>query len=342
MFSIGNLKAPGEDGYGALFFKAAWDIVKFDVILAIQDFFLHNRFHKPINRTMVTLIPKNPEARRIKDYRPISCCSTIYKVISKILTTRLSAVIGSIVQNNQAAFTPGANLHNHVLLAFELMRAYERKGQVPKCMMQIDLQKAYDTIDWRALEKILQEIGLPNRFVNWVMLCVSTVSYKFNINGVYTRSMPAKRGVRQGDPLSPMLFVIVMEYLTRTLDLLQLNHNFNYHSKCEKLKITSLTFVDDLLLFARGDKTSVQLLMDRFRQFSASTGLKENPQKCNIFFGSVDENSKTEIKAVTGFNEGRFPFRYLGIPLTTKRVAVHQYDCLLEKMITRNCIVFLA
>ena len=101
------------------------------------------------------------------------------------------------------------------------------------------------------------------------------------------------------------------------------------------MKITSLTFVDDLLLFARGDNPSVKLMMENFKHFSASTGLKENPQKCNIFFGLVDESSKTEIKAIIGFNEGRFPFRYLGIPLTTRRVAVHQYDCLLEKILAK-------
>lgn len=122
----------------------------------------------------------------------------------------------------------------------------------------------YDTVEWVALEASLKELGIPSRFIRWVMLTVSTVSYKFLINGETTQYLQAKRWLRQGNPLSPLLFVIVMEYLHRPLQKLSHIPDFTFHSKCERLHIVNLSFADDLLLFARGDTQSVALVMSIF------------------------------------------------------------------------------
>ncbi|MCI25799.1 hypothetical protein A2U01_0046990, partial [Trifolium medium] len=129
--SIGDLKSPGIDGYGAYFFKKAWKIVKPDVLGAVHDFFDNGRLYKAANCTLVTLIPKSKEAKRIKEYRPISCCSTIYKIISKVLTNRMGEVMASIVGQNQAAFVPGQFIHKHILLTYELIKGYNRAGGTP-------------------------------------------------------------------------------------------------------------------------------------------------------------------------------------------------------------------
>ncbi|CAK8532778.1 unnamed protein product [Lathyrus sativus] len=144
---IGDLKSPGIDGYGARFFKGSWETIKFDVVTTVQDFFRHDRLFKAFNGNVVTLIPKHCDAQSIKDYRPIAGCTTVYKIISKILTTRLGKVISDIVHNSQAAFVPGQQIHNHILLAYELIKGYTRKGGTLRCMLQIDLQKAYDMVN---------------------------------------------------------------------------------------------------------------------------------------------------------------------------------------------------
>lgn len=113
------------------------------------------------------------------------------------------------------------------------------------------------------------------------MACVTTVSYRFSVNGVPSKILAAKRGLRQGDPVSPLLFVLVIEYLHWVLQSLSKNPNFNFHSKCEKLKILNLYFVDDILLFLRGDMKSMQLIMDIVKYFSASTGLDISIPKSN-------------------------------------------------------------
>lgn len=163
--------------------------------------------YEPINTSLVILIPKNQEAKYARDYRPISCCTTIYKVISKVLTTRLSRVIKNIVHQSQAAFVPGQKIHDQILLAYELIQGYERKGGTPRCMLQLDIQKSYDTVDWKALELIMREVGIPRQFINWVMKTVTIVTYKFVVNGEYTHSLKAKRGLRVRGNLRYKLFL---------------------------------------------------------------------------------------------------------------------------------------
>lgn len=115
------------------------------------------------------------------------------------------------------------------------------------------LKKRYDTIDWRWLEQVMAGLGFPKRFIDLVMEFVTTISYSILINGELTKPFEAARGLRQGDPMSPFLFAIVMKYLSKNLNDVANHMQFKYHPKCNKLKITHLSFADDLLMFAKGD-----------------------------------------------------------------------------------------
>lgn len=111
------------------------------------------------------------------------------------------------------------------------------------------------------------------------MAIVTTVTYVFNVNGDLTQPMVACRGIRQGEPISPLLFVLMMEYLSRLLSKMQMDQNFNFHAKCEKHRLSNLIFVDDVLLFCRGDIISDDMILSIVKLFSLSTGLVMNPQK---------------------------------------------------------------
>ncbi|CAK8534470.1 unnamed protein product [Lathyrus sativus] len=128
---IGNDKEPGIYGFGAYFYKKAWNIIKVDVIAVVQEFFKHNRLYRAVNYSAVTLVPKHKGTKEIKDYRPIACCSTLYKIISKILANCLSKVLGTIIGANQAAFVKGQRIHNHILLTYELIKGYDKRGIPP-------------------------------------------------------------------------------------------------------------------------------------------------------------------------------------------------------------------
>lgn len=202
-------------------------------------------------------------------------------------------------------------------------------------MIKIGMQNTYDSIEWPFLEKVLLGMNFPRQFVRWIMSCVRTVSYSININGVPSTPFAAKKGVRQGDPLSPYLFVLSMEYLIRLLKILGQNPDFNFHPRCQKLNIIQLSFADDLLLFCRGDVVSATLLNNCFQEFSAASGLIANQSKSSIYFGGVNESTQQLILQQLGFTTGQLPFRYLGVPLSTKKLPVAQCQPLIDKMVGR-------
>ncbi|XP_058726459.1 uncharacterized protein LOC131597811 [Vicia villosa] len=126
----------------------------------------------------------------------------------------------------------------------------------------MDIQKAYDSVVWQALKSIMTEMSFPRKFIDWTMLVVTTVSYQLNNNGRVTKSMQANKGLRQGDSIYPLILMVVLKYLHRKLEDLQCIPNFNFYSKCEKLGIIDISFVDDVLLFF-----FVQLKMNNFGVF---------------------------------------------------------------------------
>lgn len=192
--AINDDKAPGIDGYNAVFFKKAWHIIKEDVYQGVLSFFQTGVMPLSINCTKVTLVPKVPQANHVKLFRPIACCSLLYKILSKILTSRLQQVVGEVVSEFQSGFIPGRHLVDNILMATELIKGYGRKHISPRCVLKVDLKKAYDSLEWSFLE----ELGFPAMFVRWVLACISTVSYTIMVNGSPTVPFRAKKGLRQG------------------------------------------------------------------------------------------------------------------------------------------------
>ncbi|XP_059295395.1 uncharacterized protein LOC132048717 [Lycium ferocissimum] len=217
---------------------------------------------RAINCAVVTLIPKNDNPTTVKEYRPIACCTILYKIIAKVIASRLQKVISSIISKAQVGFIPGRKISDNIFLAQELVKSYTRKNTSPRCMLKIDLQKAYDSVEWVFLEQMMDELGFPRKFIGWVRECATTVNYTILINGEPTEPFNAAKGLRQGDPMSPFMFAISMEYLSRRLNALKEEKVFKYHPRCSGLGVTHLSFADDLLLFSRGDLIlSISLLL---------------------------------------------------------------------------------
>lgn len=130
-----------------------------------------------INTTAIILISKVKVPTAVKDYRPIACCTTMYKIISKVLTNRMKKVMGDIIGQAQSAFIEGRSIIDNILLSQEIFKGYSRKGVSPRCVLKVDLRKAYVTLEWNFLKQVLIALGFPARFVQWIMACVTTVSY---------------------------------------------------------------------------------------------------------------------------------------------------------------------
>ncbi|KAJ0431881.1 putative RNA-directed DNA polymerase [Helianthus annuus] len=331
MFGIGENKAPGPDGFTSAFFKQAWDIVGDEVTNAVLDFFDNGKLLKQVNHTILALVPKVDTPNSVLDYRPISCCNVIYKCISKIITDRLKGSLDTLVSINQSAFVPGRKITDNILLTQELMHNYHlNKGQ-PRCAFKIDIQKAYDTVSWSFLESILKKFGFHHKMIIWIMTCVTSVSYSLSINGELHGYFEGKRGLRQGDPMSPYLFTLVMEVLTLILQQVATNTSFKFHGKCSKQKIINILFADDLFLFSHGDSVSVKhlkLALDKFTQIS---GLVPSMPKSTVYFSNVTSAMKNQILNLLPFQEGSLPVRYLGVPLISTRLAARDCKILIER-----------
>ncbi|XP_021766230.1 uncharacterized protein LOC110730713 [Chenopodium quinoa] len=231
--SIDNSKAPGIDGFNSFFFKKVWHVSKDDIYASVLDFFENGVLQRQWNCTSITLVPKVPNASHVKDFRPIACCTVVYKLISKIITARLASVIRNFIDDAQAGFILGKHIGDNNLLATEL------------------------------------------------------------IKGIIT----AKKGLRQGDPMSLFLFAIAMEYLSRCLYELSLNPDFNFHPR--------------------------------------SSSLSTNLDKSEVYFGGVPVDIQTKLSDLLEVSQGSIPFKYLGVPFSSKKLTISQCKPLVEKVTAR-------
>ncbi|KAK4390168.1 Retrovirus-related Pol polyprotein from type-2 retrotransposable element R2DM [Sesamum angolense] len=256
---------------------------------------------RQLNHTIIALVPKSEHSPSVADYRPISCCNVIYKVITKIIADHLSPALVQLIDSSQAAFVGGRNITDNIFLAQEMVRQYSRKRISPRCTINVDLRKAFDSISWTFLSRVLHGYGFPPFFISWIMECVSTTSFSVALNGSLYGHFPWKKGLGQGDPMSPSLFLLCMEYFSRLIKRSTTNSDFNFHPKCEKLKITHLLFDDDLMLFSRGDIPSIRILMECLQEFRDVSSLAVNTAKSNIFTAGIQNDTLDEALAMTEF-----------------------------------------
>ncbi|XP_074303192.1 uncharacterized protein LOC141637602 [Silene latifolia] len=298
--------------------------------------FYHRRIKaRQVNATNITLIPKIPNPASVMDFRPIACCNTVYKCIAKILCARLGQVLPNIISRNQGGFIQGGNIVENVLICQDIVRLYKRKAASSRCLIKIDLRKAYDTVEWDFLSQMLAALKFPKHFIDLVMMCVTSTSYSLSLNGNSFGFFKGSRGLRQGDPLSPLLFTIYMEYLSRILKVVGQQQDFKFHPMCGPLQLNQLLFVDDLLLFSKGDEISIMWLLRALSTFSVASGLCLNRDKSEIYFNGMASGAIESILQVSGFKKGSLPFRYLGVPISSKKLTKNQGMKLIDKITTR-------
>lgn len=182
------------------------------------------------------------------------------------------------------------------------------------------------------------KLGFPHKFVRWIMECITTMTYSLTMNVGLTTTFKGRRGIRQGDPMSPYLFVLAMEYLQREFAQLKKNKAFIFHPECKKLGVVHVCFVDDFLMFCKADINSIRLLQQTFLKFSNASGLQANADKGSIYLAGISNNLKQDILQEWDYFEGTLSFRYLGVPLASKKLSGIRCWPLVEKITQRiNC-----
>ena len=245
-------KSPGPDDFSMAFFKACWGFLKLEIMELLANFHLQAVFEKSFNATFLVLIPKKVDVVNVRDFRPISLVGGIYKVISKVLANRLRRVITGIISESQNALVLERQILDSVLIANECLDGRLKAG-IPGVLCKLDVEKVFDHVSWDFLMYLLQQCGFSEKWRKWILFCISTVRFSILINGTLKDFFGSSRGLCQGDRLSPLLIVIVMEALSCLLDgevLAGHISGFTVGTRTNTpLMVTHLLIADDMLIF---------------------------------------------------------------------------------------------
>lgn len=203
VFAIKDEKAPGPDGYKANFFKRNWSLVVKDVIAAIRYCFDNNYMYEGLNSTVLSLVPKSKNANSMQDFRPIACCTVLYKRYYHILTNRIKEI--DLIKYSQSAFLKNKNISDNIMLIHEVVHGYNRGGVKSRCVFKIDIMKAYDTINWDFLFTVMRVMNFLDQFIKRIKL-MTTTEFSMNLNGSMVGYFSSEKGFKQGTPCHLICF----------------------------------------------------------------------------------------------------------------------------------------
>ncbi|CAN1823097.1 LINE-1 retrotransposable element ORF2 protein [Linum perenne] len=250
---MGLNKAPGRDGFSGHFYRKYWEVIGPQVCQEVKSFFQNSKMPAGWNDTHIVLILKVSHPEEVSQFRPISCCNFNYKIISKIMATRIKKWIPSIVSDMQAAFTIRRAIQDNIMIVHEVMHHFKNRSGKFKwdMMIKMDMKKAYDMVEWDDLREILRAMGFQNRWCKWIKECIRTVRFSVLFNGIPIDPFHPSRGIRQGDPMSPFLFILLTNSLSFLIDKgirERRLRGIKLNNRCPTL--TYVLFADDIIIFS--------------------------------------------------------------------------------------------
>ena len=308
--TFSNNKTPGNDGLTIEFYNFFWLEIGTLLVDSLNYAYFHGELSNSQKQAVITLIEKKDKDRRwIKNWRPISLVNVDVKIGSKAIAKRLENVLPHIIHYDQNAFVKGRTIFDATRTISDVME-FTKMRDYQSIMTAIDFEKAFDSLNWNFLYKSLEFFGFGESFLGWIKTFYKNISSCVTNNGFFTSSFNLKRGVRQGDPLSPSLFIIVLELLALSIR----NNDQIKGIAVDGSEIKLVIFADDMTSFVR-DKLSHRTLFDTIDLFSTYSGLKLNRDKTEIrLLGNMEvsssELSVNEISKVIKILEVNFTFNH--------------------------------
>jgi hypothetical protein len=335
LFQMGPTKSPGPDGFPALFYQEHWDLLKDDICSAVRGFLTGEEIPIGFCDSVIVLIPKVSNPEHLKNFRPISLCNVLYKIASKVIANRLKLILPVIISENQSAFVPGRLITDNALIAYECLHTIRKQNaKRPFFALKIDMMKAYDRVEWDYLHGCLGRLGFAPEWIDMVMRCVTNVRYAVRINGELTSPVVPSRGIRQGDPISPYLFLLCTEGLSNLLfqkENLGVLHGVRNGRSGPP--ISHLLFADDSIFFAQSDVRSVEALKETLATYCEGSGQKINIEKSSIFFGlRCDAHVKDDVMQRLGVTNEALQDTYLGMPTGIGRSPTGSFRSIIDRV----------
>jgi len=306
-------KSPGPDGINLNFVKENWEVIKTEVVEALTLFHESGVIPKGCNASFVALVPKVRDPIHLEQYRPISLVGVMYKIISKVLAERFKKVLPYVIYECQSAFLKDRGILDSVVMANEVVEDLKRRGTSGLCF-KVDFEKAYDSVRWEFLYDMLSRMGFHSKWILWIKGCLVSASVSVLVNGSPTEEFKPSRGLRQGDPLAPFLFLVVVEGLAGLVrQAVKANLYTGLLIGRKEVELCMLQFADDTLFFCQDALNNVITLKAILRGFEIASGLKINFYKSKLAGINVVSSKVGCYTKILNCSKMEVPFTYLGI-----------------------------
>ncbi|GMI76197.1 hypothetical protein HRI_001289000 [Hibiscus trionum] len=329
------LKSPGWDGLHVEFFQRQWPIVGASVCRMIHVIFRGERLEASINRTIIVLIPKNDRPEAFSGFRPINLCTVLYKLLTKVVARRLKPLFPLLICPNQTSFIAGRSIVDNIIVNQEAIHSMRTaKNKQGWMAIKVDLEKAFDRLQWDFIEDSMLAAGFPPGIRRIIMDCISSSGIQVQWNGKLSRLFHPSQGIRQGDPLSPYLFVLAMERLGHLISAsVQQGCWHPYRFTRNDSPLSHLFFANGLILYARADIQQAQIINEILTYFGAHSGHRVSKPKTHIYFSpNTNPDLQQAISSFLGYQRVESLGKYLGVLVLHQRLRCADYDFIVDKM----------
>lgn len=266
--------SPGPNGFNVTFYRATWSWIGDDIYSLVRSFYINKWLPDNIKKTNIVLIPKKSACLTPLEYRSISLCNVIYKIIAKSLALKMQPYLPGCMVDSQYAFVKGRRISENIILAHEIVHSFRQKNWTSNAfMLKLDLAKAFDRLEWSFIKYALRRIGFGEHFINLIAACIECPIFSIIINGQSFGTFKSSRGIRQGHPLSPYVFIVAINELTCMLrDAISDGKIQGIMLAPNTPVLHSLLFADDVIICRQASLQEAQCIKEILEAFCADSG----------------------------------------------------------------------